>query len=71
LINFLQTITAFAQPTAPTMVSSLTSMHHRSARSTSTLVHVNGRYAIALVLDGVVLCLVPVGTQATATLQPS
>jgi hypothetical protein len=28
------------------------------------LVQVNGRYAIALVLDGVVLCIVPVGVQA-------
>jgi RNA polymerase sigma factor (sigma-70 family) len=36
----------------------------KSARSTSLLVQVNGRYAIALVLDGVVLCIVPVGAQA-------
>lgn len=35
------------------------------ARTSSMLVQVNGRYAIALVLDGVVLCLVPVGTQTT------
>ncbi len=34
-------------------------------RSSSMLVQFNGRYAIALVLDGVVLCIVPVGTQAT------
>jgi hypothetical protein len=27
-------------------------------------VHINGRYAIALVLDGVVLCVVPLGVQA-------
>ncbi len=33
------------------------------ARSVSKLVQVNGRYAIALVLDGVVLCVVPVGVQ--------
>jgi RNA polymerase sigma factor (sigma-70 family) len=33
----------------------------RGARSSSMLVQVNGRYAIALVLDGVVLCLVPLG----------
>jgi RNA polymerase sigma factor (sigma-70 family) len=33
--------------------------------SSSMLVQVNGRYAIALVLDGVVLCLVPVGIQTT------
>jgi RNA polymerase sigma factor (sigma-70 family) len=38
---------------------------HRAARSTTTLVQVNGRYALALVLDGVVLCVVPVGTQET------
>ena len=68
LIKFLETITAFAQPASP-MVTNLTSMRRRSARGASTLVHVNGRYAIALVLDGVVLCLVPVGTQAMAALQ--
>jgi RNA polymerase sigma-70 factor (ECF subfamily) len=34
------------------------------SRSTSMLVHINGRYAIALVLDGIVLCIVPVGVQA-------
>jgi RNA polymerase sigma-70 factor (ECF subfamily) len=33
-------------------------------RTTSMLVHLNGRYAIALVLDGIVLCVVPLGTQA-------
>lgn len=37
----------------------------RGARTSTKLVHVNGRYAIALVLDGVVLCVVPVGHQAT------
>lgn len=37
---------------------------HRGARTSSKLMQVNGRYAIALVLDGVVLCIVPVGTQA-------
>ena len=31
-------------------------------RTSSTLVQVQGRYAIALVLDGVLLCVVPVGT---------
>jgi hypothetical protein len=36
------------------------------ARSSSKLVQVNGRYAIALVLDGVILCIVPVGTQTTS-----
>jgi RNA polymerase sigma factor (sigma-70 family) len=38
---------------------------HGTARSTTMLVQVNGRYALALVLDGVVLCVVPVGTQET------
>jgi RNA polymerase sigma factor (sigma-70 family) len=33
------------------------------AGSASMLVQINGRYAIALVLDGVVLCIVPVGAQ--------
>ena len=41
--------------------------HDRGKRSCSRLVQVNGRYAIALVLDGVVLCLVPVGPQAVVT----
>lgn len=35
-------------------------------RSYTKLVQVNGRYALALVLDGAVLCVVPVGTQATS-----
>jgi RNA polymerase sigma-70 factor (ECF subfamily) len=33
-------------------------------RTSCTLVQVQGRYAIALVLDGVLLCVVPVGTTA-------
>jgi RNA polymerase sigma-70 factor (ECF subfamily) len=33
-------------------------------RSYSKLVQVNGRYALALMLDGVVLCVVPIGTDA-------
>ena len=37
---------------------------HARARSASMLVQINGRYAMALVLDGVVLCMVPVGVQA-------
>jgi RNA polymerase sigma factor (sigma-70 family) len=44
---------------------------NRGARSTSRLVQVNGRYAIALVLDGVVLCLVPLGTQAASMGEPA
>jgi RNA polymerase sigma-70 factor (ECF subfamily) len=66
LINFLQLTTASAQQTSSTIETSLTFTRHRSTRSSSMLVHVNGRYAIALVLDGVVLCLVLVGTQAIA-----
>jgi hypothetical protein len=41
------------------------------ARSSSKLVQVNGRYAIALVLDGVILCIVPVGTQTTSMSEPA
>jgi RNA polymerase sigma factor (sigma-70 family) len=59
LMDMLQMTTARAQ------LAAITVGRHRSARSSSMLVQVNGRYAIALVLDGVVLCLVPVGTQAT------
>ena len=33
-------------------------------RTSSALVQVQGRYAIALVLDGILLCVVPVGTTA-------
>jgi hypothetical protein len=33
-------------------------------RSYSKLVHVNGCYALALMLDGVILCVVPIGTAA-------
>jgi RNA polymerase sigma-70 factor (ECF subfamily) len=57
LMGMLQVTTARAQRAAATVGP-------RVARSSSMLVHVNGRYAIALVLDGVVLCIVPVGTQA-------
>jgi RNA polymerase sigma-70 factor (ECF subfamily) len=35
-------------------------------RSYSKLVQVNGRYALALMLDGVVLCMVPIGTQSAS-----
>jgi RNA polymerase sigma factor (sigma-70 family) len=59
LMDMLQTITARTQPAA------ITVGRQRSARSSSMLVQVGGRYAIALVLDGVVLCIVPVGAQAT------
>jgi hypothetical protein len=44
---------------------------HRQVRSSTRLVQVNGRYAIALVLDGVVLCLVPVGAQAVLMGEPA
>ena len=59
LADMLQLTIARAQPAAINVGK------HRGARSTSMLVQVGGRYAIALVLDGVVLCMVPVGTQAT------
>jgi RNA polymerase sigma factor (sigma-70 family) len=60
LMGMLQgTIIASAQQPA------ITDGRDRRARSSSMLVQVNGRYAVALVLDGVVLCLVPVGTQTT------
>lgn len=59
LMDMLQMTIARGQPVATTLG------RHRGARSSSTLVQVSGRYAIALVLDGVVLCIVPVGTQAT------
>jgi RNA polymerase sigma factor (sigma-70 family) len=66
LIDMLQgTIIASAQQPA------ITDGRDRRARSSSKLVQVNGRYAIALVLDGVVLCIVPVGTQTTLMSEPA
>lgn len=59
LMELLQTTIGCASP-----VSAGARQRHGS-RSSTQLVHVNGRYAIALVLDGVVLCVVPVGDQAT------
>jgi RNA polymerase sigma factor (sigma-70 family) len=61
LVDMLQMTTVRAQHTA------IPVGRHRGAcaRSSSVLVQVNGRYAIALVLDGVVLCIVPVGTHPT------
>jgi RNA polymerase sigma-70 factor (ECF subfamily) len=59
LMNMLQLTTALAQPSA------ITAGKYRGSRSSSKLVQVNGRFAIALVLDGVVLCVVPVGTRST------
>jgi RNA polymerase sigma factor (sigma-70 family) len=47
--------------TASANYAAVTVERHRGARSSSVLVQVNGRYAIALVLDGIVLCVVPVG----------
>jgi RNA polymerase sigma-70 factor (ECF subfamily) len=58
LMHILQVTIAQAEP-ASSIVG-----RHRDSRSSSVLVQVNGRYAVALVLDGVVLCIVPVGTQA-------
>jgi RNA polymerase sigma factor (sigma-70 family) len=57
LMAMLQGITAHASPATPSVACGV------RARGTSMLVHINGRYAIALVLDGVVLCTVPVGVQ--------
>jgi RNA polymerase sigma factor (sigma-70 family) len=59
LMHMLPVITARAQ------LSVISVDHRRDGRSYSKLVQVNGRYAIALVLDGVVLCNVPVGAQTT------
>jgi RNA polymerase sigma factor (sigma-70 family) len=58
LVKMLQGVTAQAQA-SPTPLP-----RGKATRSTSLLVQVNGRYAIALVLDGIVLCIVPVGAQA-------
>jgi RNA polymerase sigma factor (sigma-70 family) len=58
LMEMLQGIDAKAQVCATPV------RRKSSARSASMLVQTNGRYAIALVLDGVVLCIVPVGVQA-------
>ena len=61
LMHLLQLTTAFAHP-AGTAAEPL----RGGERSSSVLVQVNGRYAMALVLDGVVLCIVPVGVQTTS-----
>lgn len=65
LMDMLQMTTSSARHAA------ITIGRNRGARTTSKLVQVNGRYAIALVLDGVVLCLVPVGTQTTLMGEPA
>ncbi|MGB6309480.1 MAG: sigma-70 family RNA polymerase sigma factor [Steroidobacteraceae bacterium] len=57
LMEMLLGITAQA-PVYPTALGRET-----GARSASMLVQINGRYAVALVLDGIVLCIVPVGIQ--------
>jgi RNA polymerase sigma factor (sigma-70 family) len=57
LMEMLQGITAQAQG-CPTPFG-----RESRVQSASRLVQINGRYAIALVLDGVVLCIVPVGVQ--------
>jgi RNA polymerase sigma factor (sigma-70 family) len=57
LVGMLQMTSARAESAAITVA------RYRGPRSSSMLVQVNGRYAIALVLDGVILCIVPVGTQ--------
>ncbi|HEY6621960.1 MAG TPA: sigma-70 family RNA polymerase sigma factor [Steroidobacteraceae bacterium] len=58
LMDMLQMTAAWGQPPA-------TAVERPGGRSSSMLVQVSGRYAIALVLDGVVLCVVPLGSQAT------
>jgi RNA polymerase sigma-70 factor (ECF subfamily) len=63
LMRLLQTTLASGRS------STLSVAQGRSARSASMLVQVNGTYALALVLDGVVLCVVPVGTPTPAELQ--
>jgi hypothetical protein len=55
LMEMLPTTTAAMSPMPSHAAESA------SPRSSSMLVHVNGRFALALVLDGVVLCVVPVG----------
>jgi RNA polymerase sigma factor (sigma-70 family) len=57
LIDMLQVTTVRAQ------LASSTAGQRRAERTSSQLIQVNGRYAIALVLDGIVLCIVPVATQ--------
>lgn len=59
LMELLQTTIGCAQP-----FSAVAGQRH-GARSSTRLVHINGRYAIALVMDGIVLCIVPVGHQAS------
>jgi RNA polymerase sigma-70 factor (ECF subfamily) len=66
LINLLQRTTS-----ASVHQPAVTGERQRGARCSSRLVHVDGRYAIALVLDGVVLCLVPVGTRAASMGEPA
>jgi RNA polymerase sigma factor (sigma-70 family) len=65
LIDMLQATTVRAQQALSA------GGRHPAARSVSKLVQVNGRFAIALMLDGVVLCIVPVGTQTTLMTEPA
>ena len=51
-------------PVARALSSPIAVGERGAPRTSSTLVQVQGRYAIALVLDGVLLCVVPVGTTA-------
>ncbi|HEY0747517.1 MAG TPA: sigma-70 family RNA polymerase sigma factor [Steroidobacteraceae bacterium] len=44
----------------------LVAVQQGGPRSYSKLVQVNGRYALALMLDGAVLCVVPIGTQTAS-----
>jgi RNA polymerase sigma factor (sigma-70 family) len=62
LMEMLRTTTAAGMP-----LTAVRAGEHRAARSSSVLVQVNGRYALALVLGGVVLCVVPVGAHETVS----
>jgi RNA polymerase sigma factor (sigma-70 family) len=60
LVEMLQ----LAAPRA--LLAPVTMRRPGSARSSSTLVQVNGQYTLALVLDGIVLCIVPVGLNSNS-----
>jgi hypothetical protein len=53
-----------ASPVARALSLPVALGEYGAPRTSCTLVQVQGRYAIALVLDGVLLCVVPVGTTA-------
>jgi RNA polymerase sigma-70 factor (ECF subfamily) len=63
LIRMLRPTTVSTQPTAT--ILGLLHSEPKAARGSSMLVQVNGRYAMAWMLDGVILCIGPVGPEAT------